>query len=53
MYGTMSNKPKPKYPHKMYKGKIVKIVTTEAEHNKLMSQGYNHTKPKTKKAKAK
>lgn len=53
MYGTMSNKPKPKYPHNMYKGSIKKVAKTEAEHNKLMSMGYNHTKPKTKKAKPK
>lgn len=51
MYGTISNKPKPKYPHKMFKGKMVKIVTTEAEHNKFVKMGYTHTKPKTKKVK--
>lgn len=44
-----SNKPKrgvPKYPHKMYKGVMVKTAKNEKEHNMLMKMGYNHTKPK-------
>lgn len=36
-----------KYPHKMYKGKIVKTARNEKEHKKLMKDGYNHTKLKT------
>ena len=40
-------------PHKMYKGKMVKVAKTNAEHLRLGKLGYKHTKPKktTKKKK--
>ena len=33
-------------PHKMYKGTIVKTAKTNAEHLKLKTMGYTHTKLK-------
>lgn len=53
MYGSGSGmkKPPPKrvYPHKMYKGNMVKTAKTPAEHARLEKLGYNHTKPKSMK----
>lgn len=54
MYGSGSGmkgmkKPPPKYPHKMYKGNMVKTAKTPAEHARLEKLGYNHTKPRSMK----
>lgn len=52
MKTKMPTKPKmgksktPTLPHKMYKGKSVRTAKTEAEHNRLMKEGYTHTQPK-------
>lgn len=35
-----------KYPHKMYKGVVMKIAKNKTEHDSLTKQGYTHTKPK-------
>lgn len=50
MYGSANGmKPKIKYPHDMFKGKLKKVAKNEAEHMKLEKQGYTHTRPKPKK----
>jgi hypothetical protein len=51
MYSSTNSKPKlkPKYPHAMYhttKKPSMVMAKTVAEHDKLMKQGYTHTKPK-------
>lgn len=36
-------------PHKMFKGKLIKLVKSNASHLRLGKLGWKHTKPKAKK----
>ena len=46
-YGKkIANSKKAFKQHKMYKGKMVKIAKTNAEHIRLGKLGWKHTKPK-------